>query len=110
MSDLKKIQEAFPNAKDNDLIVALVEALDDAKDKLVMAKSPSGVALSKELWAKCLDLILRIRTSYIKVSEHELRAMCAALDVQMSLYEELCEAGVLVDIAQSELDEALQEL
>lgn len=110
MSELDKITEVFPHAKDNELIVSLTEALSKAKDKRVMAQSESGQQLSKELWGKSLDLILNIRASYITTPEHELRAMCAALDTQMGLYEELTEAGFLEDMAKKELDDAVKDL
>ena len=110
MDDLNKITEVFPHAKDNDFIVSLVEALKEAKQMRIMATSEAGIKLSRELWAKCLDLILQIRAGYIKVPEFELRALCAALDTQMGLYEELTTSGMIQDIAQKELDEAVKGL
>ena len=107
---LKNIDEVFPGAKDNPMIVSLVEALDEAAQLRVMAGSEAGRKTSSALWEKSVDLIAQLRGSYKDCPELELRTLCAALDIQMSLYEELVNAGFIEKAAEQELDEAVKGL
>lgn len=109
-SDQQKVEQAFPLAKDNEFIKSLIEALDDARDVSAMAHSEGGQALAKALKENCNIIVGRIRSEYMKLPDTELRALCATIDAQMSLYEDLTSAGLIVDTAQKGLDEALEEL
>ena len=108
--DLDKITEVFPNAKENEMIVSLVDALEKAKNKEILAQSEAGIIVSKELWEKVTDILTTIRASYITAPESELRALCAAFDAQITLYEELRDARFITNQAQKDLDDALEEL
>jgi len=107
--EVKKIKEALPHLGSNELIISLAESFDDAKQVHAMAQSNAGQSLSKELWSKCMEIVSQIRSSYSTCTDIELRTMSAALDVQMSLYEELTSSGFMVDMIKSELDKEISE-
>lgn len=108
-SELDKIEEVFPGAKEHDIIVSLTESLKDAKDRRIMAQSEAGQIVSKELWDKCMDLVTALRVEYMEGSEMKLRSLCAALDVQMALYDELVNAEFIEEAARTQLDEAVKQ-
>lgn len=89
------LEKYSPELAKNPDIMSFAKTVDDAKKMRVMAESDSGRALSKALKEKGDSLLLDLRGNYKKSSHIELIAKISAIDIQLGLYDELINAGVV---------------
>jgi len=108
MTTIKEIKEVNPKLAQDYDVINIANNLDKYKDLRVMAESPAGKTLSKNLKTNIDNLTAKLLANYQLLSHIELVSLIAELKSTKTLYDTLVEAKFLEAQKETELEETLK--